>query len=303
MTAIDVPILFLVFNRPELTAEVFNSIRAARPARLYVAADGPREMPGEAETCAQVQEIATSVDWPCEVFTQFQGENLGCRYGVQAGIDWFFANEESGVILEDDCIPDPTFWPFIGELLDRYRDDERVQMISGDYFAGDGFGDGDYYFTRYTHIWGWATWRRAWRNFDATLTEWPGKREDGWLASVHADKDFVRYWTDVFDRVHAGEIDTWDYSWQYSVWRAGGLVAAPTRNLITNIGFGTDATHTIDGSAWQSRLPTIPLTLPIRHPAVVADDTARDEWTDENLFRTRQPSLRRRLSRRLRALR
>lgn len=300
----SVPVLFIVFNRTEPTAEVFAAIRGARPAQLFVAADGPRERPGEAEACDRVRQIATAVDWPCEVRTQFQETNLGCRVGVHSAVDWFFDHVEAGVILEDDCVPDPTFLPFVADLLERYRDDERVMMISGDYFAGAGFDDtADYYFTRYTHIWGWATWRRAWRRFDAHLADWPALREADWLASVHEDRDFQRHWTDIFDRVHADEIDTWDYSWQYSVWRAGGLVAIPTRNLITNIGFGTDATHTVDGSAWQSRLPTMPMTFPLRHPATVADDLARDAWTDEHLFGTRRASLARRITSRIRALR
>jgi hypothetical protein len=300
----DVPILLIAFNRPEPTSVVFEAIRRARPAQLFVAVDGPRDRPGESAACERVRAIVTDVDWPCDVRTLFREDNLGCRYGVQAAIDWFFEQVDRGVILEDDCVPDPTFLAFAGELLERYRDDERVMMISGDYFAGDGFDDSaSYYFTRYTHIWGWGSWRRAWQHFDPAIADWPERRASHWLDTVHRDADFRRYWTDVFDRVHADQIDTWDYSWQYSVWAQGGLVAIPTRNLITNIGFGEDATHTVDGSAWQSRLPTTAMEFPLVHPDSVVDDEARDAWTDRFLFGTKRASLARRVAGRLRALR
>jgi hypothetical protein len=305
MSPTSVPILFIVFNRPDVTAEVFAAIRQAAPARLYVAADGPRDRPGEADACEAVRAIATAVDWDCTVETLFQDSNLGCRRGVQAAIDWFFTREESGIILEDDCQPDPSFFPFVAELLDRYRDDPRVMMISGDYFAGDEFtADTSYFFTRNTHIWGWATWRRAWQHFDAELSSWPERRTGPWLLDAFSDDPHATaYWTDIFDRVHRGEVDTWDYSWTYSMWQAGGLAAQATRNLISNIGFGPEATHTIDSSASRSRLAVSHMPFPLTHPATVEQDTARDSWTDINVFGTRPASIGRRIMSRVRALR
>lgn len=301
----DSPILFIVFNRPEATAEAFEAIRRARPTRLYVAADGARDRPGEAQACARVRALATDVDWDCTVVTLFHDANLGCRYGVQSALDWFFSYEESGIILEDDCVPDPSFFPFVTELLSRYRDDERVMMISGDYFAGRGFDDRfSYYFTRFTHIWGWATWRRAWLKFDGPLNAWPAARQEGWLLELSdGDTQFADYWTGVFDRVRAGEIDTWDYSWLFTMWRANALAAQTSRNLVTNIGFGSDATHTVNEGAWQARLATEAMEFPLRHPPDVEEDLARDRWTEFNLFGSHKTSIGRKIADRWRNLR
>ena len=300
-----VPVLFIVFNRPDVTAMAFSAIRAARPSRLYVAADGPRLGADEELLCQQVREIATDVDWDCSVQTLFQETNIGCRFGVQAAIDWFFANEECGIILEDDCLPDQSFFGFASSLLGRYRDDPRVMMISGDYFAGKSFDNKvSYYFTRYAHIWGWATWRRAWANCDPRLSDWPRIRETNWLLQVAGnDMEFVAYWQSVFDRVHAGEIDTWDYAWVYAMWRAGGLSAQSTRNLVSNVGFGVEATHTVDTAAWQSQLPIHPMNFPLVHPPTVTLDAARDRWTEYYVFGSHRPSTVRRVTDRLRNLR
>ena len=290
----DVPVLLIAFNRPEPTREVFEAIRAAAPRNLYLAVDGARPAAGaeEAAACEQVRALASSVDWDCTVLTLFQEANLGCRFGVQAAIDWFFSHVEEGIIFEDDCLPDPTLFGFCAELLERYRNDPRIMMISGDYFSGTGFNeDHSYFFTRNTHIWGWATWRRAWQHFDAQLSAWPRLRESGWLLEVGCgDRDFASFWTDIFDRVHAGEIDTWDYSWLCSMWQSGALAAQPTCNLVTNIGFGAGATHTVDTGAWQARLPTEPMEFPLRHPTDVVRDIPRDAWTDRNVFKTRPPT-------------
>lgn len=297
--------LFIVFNRPAATAEAFEAIRRARPPRLYVAADGPRDRPGEAQACAEVRALSTDADWDCTVSTLFRDDNWGCRKGVQGALDWFFDHEEIGIILEDDCVPDPSFFPFMAELLEAYRDDRGVMMVSGDYFAGRGYDDSDsYYFTRYTHIWGWATWRRAWLLNDAALDSWPAARRSDWLLEVgNGDAAFADYWRSVFDRMHAGEIDTWDYSWLFSMWQANALAAQSTRNLVTNIGFGDEATHTVNEDAWQARLATTAMKFPLRHPARVARDVARDRWTEFNLFGSHKPSLGRKLADHLRTLR
>lgn len=302
---LDVPVLLIAFNRPDVTAVVFEAIRAAAPTRLYVAADGPRAGRGEEERCAATRAIATSVDWDCTVQTLFQEANLGCRRGVQAALDWFFQHEEAGIVLEDDCLPDPTFFPFAAELLERFKDDNRVMMVSGHYYAGDAFEPTtSYTFSRHTHIWGWASWRRAWREYDAELAGWPKRRASGWLEQVlGGDRAAVVHWTDVFDRMHAGQIDTWDYAWTYSVWQAGGLSAQTTVNLVSNIGFGPEATHTADAGAWQSRLPTTPATFPLNHPAETAADPDRDAWTEAHIFGGPPATWRRRIGRYLRVFR
>ena len=252
---LQIAVLFLVFNRPDTTQQVFEAIRQAKPPRLYVAADGPRaNREGEAERASQVREIATAVDWPCEVKTLFRDENLGCKKAVSSGIDWFFENEEQGIILEDDCLPHPDFFKFCETLLNRYVSDERVWVVTGDNFQdGQQRGDGSYYFSRYNHVWGWASWRRAWTKRDMEIKFWPNwKNSLEWKAWL-PDRVERKYWTEIFDQMYRQEIDTWDYPWTASVWFHGGLTATPNVNLVSNIGFGPDATHTTVNSEMSCR--------------------------------------------------
>jgi hypothetical protein len=222
-------VLFLVFNRPETTKQVFEAIRQAKPPRLYVAADGPRaNREGEAARASQVREIATAVDWPCELKTLFRDENLGCKNAVSSGIDWFFENEEQGIILEDDCLPHPDFFTFCETLLNRYASDERVWVVTGDNFQdGQQRSDGSYYFSRYNHVWGWASWRRAWTKRDMNIQFWPNWRESPEWKAWLPDRVERKYWTKIFDQMYRQEIDTWDYPWTASVWFHGGLSATP----------------------------------------------------------------------------
>jgi hypothetical protein len=281
------PVLFMVFNRPDTTARVFDAIRAARPTHLFVAADGPREQrEGEADRCRQVREIATAVDWPCTVTTLFRDQNLGCKRAVSSAIDWFFDQVPEGVILEDDCIPDPSFFPYVTTLLERYRDDTRVMMISGDNFiAGHWRPTASYYFSGFTHIWGWASWRRAWAQYDVDMSDWPAQRAEGLLERRFPDSIEARtYWAGLFDRVRRGEIDTWDYQWAYTTFKRGGVACMPAVNLISNIGFGADATHTLDPEAKLANLPSAALPMPLTHPQDVAADESADAWTLANVF-------------------
>ena len=297
------PVLFMVFNRTDVTSAVFERIREAKPPRLYVAGDGPRADRAEAEAdlCDRTRHIATAVDWDCAISTLFQDDNLGCRAGVTSALDWFFTHEEAGIILEDDCLPEPTFFRFAGELLDRYADDQRVGMVSGDYFAGDTFEPAtSYSFSRNTHIWGWATWRRAWALNSPDLFDWPQVRPTDWLEGIVGPGRALKHWRGLFDRMHAGEIDTWDYAWTYSLWRAGALSAQATVNLVSNLGFGPEATHTADSQAWQSRMSTEPMRFPLVHPSEVRPDENRDAWTENYVFGIGRAGLRTRLGARLR---
>ena len=242
------PILFLVFNRPGTTGLVMDAIRAARPPRLYVAADGPREgKTGEAQRCAEVRRLATQVDWPCEVRTLFRERNLGCGHAVDSAITWFFEQEGEGIILEDDCLPSMDFFPYCAELLERYRDDERVMSICGSAYANIRLDyPSSYYFCYYADIWGWATWRRAWQHYDSKMQSWPAFRARGGLETLAAGRPWrSSFWTQKFDATYGGRISTWDYQWVFTVIERGGLACYPTRNLISNLGIGPDATHTI----------------------------------------------------------
>ncbi len=281
------PVLFLVFNRPDTTERVFEAIRRAKPPRLYVAADGPRTTrENEASLCEATRQIATKVDWPCEVHTLFRTENLGCKVAVSSAIDWFFDHEPEGMILEDDCLPEPSFFPYCDELLAKYRDDERVGMISGDNFISRQWQpEESYYFSKINHIWGWASWRRAWAHYDVNVSNWPTHNAQKLLRKVFPRcKQSQRYWQDQFDKVHLGEIDTWDYQWTLTCFAKAYLSCMPKVNLITNIGFGANATHTTSAESKLANLATAELALPLVHPLTIQANTEADQWTMDEVF-------------------
>lgn len=281
-------VLFLVFNRPALTARVFEAIRAARPPKLYVAADGPRlGRPAEAQRCHDTRVLATAVDWPCEVTTLFRDRNLGCKRAVASALDWFFEQEPEGIVLEDDVLPNATFFSYCDELLERYRDNPRVGHIAGSNLSVDRAVAADSYsFSRYNFIWGWASWRRAWAHYDVNLSGWPAWRDAGGLEQVGSgDAGFVRRWRSALASAHRGEADTWDYQWTFACWKAGLLSAVPTRNLVENIGFGPEATHTAKKAPRyvQDNLPE-DLTFPLRHPTEVERSAAGDTEIEARVF-------------------
>lgn len=282
--AFDTPIAFIVFNRPDLTERVFGVIAERRPSRLLVVADGPRAgRAGEAERCRAVREIVGRVDWPCDVRTNFSEANLGCRRRVSSGIDWVFQNVDRAILLEDDCLPSASFFDYAAETLERYADDARIATVTGDNFQAVGRTyPGSYYFSRYPHIWGWATWRRAWANYDVTLAAWPAARATNWLATLLDDPDEVAYWTRAFDAVHAGEIDTWDYQWVFACWQQRALAVLPAVNLVSNLGFRADASHTTGTSAWANA--SAGELTDLRHPAEVVRDAAADRYTFDEVF-------------------
>ena len=278
-------VLFLVFNRPDTTRQVFEAIRKAEPPRLYIAADGPRvEKAGEAEKCEQARRIATQVDWECEVKTLFREKNLGCRVAVSSAIDWFFENEEEGIILEDDCLPSQSFFWFCEELLERYRDDRRIMMISGDNFQ---FGRKrtlySYYFSRYPHIWGWALWRRAWEKYDVNMNLWPEIREGGWLYDYLEDGSLVKFWHRNFDWTYNDKIDTWDHQFTFACMIHRGLCILPNDNLVSNIGFGLDASKTKRISRF-SKMKTKLMRFPLKHPPYVIRDIRADRYTERGQY-------------------
>jgi hypothetical protein len=239
------PVLFLIFNRPEPTRRVFEAIRAYQPPRLYFAADGPRpEKSGEWSLCAETRSVLKQVDWGCNVQTLFRDQNLGCGAAVSEAINWFFNQEEQGIILEDDCLPDPSFFPFCEEMLDRYRDENKVGSISGNNFLPRSLHmEQPYGFSKYVQIWGWATWRRFWQGYDFKLTG-PWSEWDEIIRRVNPVQNQANYWFQIFKTLQAGLIDTWDYQVMFSSWRHGYVHVFPSRNLVTNLGYGGDATHT-----------------------------------------------------------
>lgn len=280
------PVLLIVFNRPDTTQQVVNAIANWDISTLYVAADGPRSDRDEEPLCAQTRAVATSLAQKFKVRTLFRDKNLGCGFAVAEAITWFFEHEEAGIILEDDCVPNSDFYRFCDELLDRHADDDQVMTISGNNFLWKRKMEPDsYLFIRHPHIWGWATWRRAWRHFDWEMAEWPDLRSTRWLRDVcHGSRPAKRYWRSRFDEVHQGAVDTWDYKWVYSSWRRGGLSITPPSNLVENLGFSPDATHTTTRPSWIDRLAIAPVKFPVRRHAVIKSDLDAERFTDLQIF-------------------
>lgn len=272
------PVLFIIFNRPELTQQVFARIRESRPSKLFVAADGPRlDHPGEEQICAVTRRVVDQVDWPCKVKTLFREQNMGCRWAVSSAITWFFDNVDAGIILEDDCLPDLSFFPFCTELITKYKDDKRIGMISGNNFCSKLYDDElSYSFSRHGLIWGWATWKRAWDDYMIDNSKLNMKEICLIKANISQNRYFIDYWWKGADAAMKGELDTWDYLWGVTRYRNNYLVIRPKVNLVANIGFGADATHT-GGAANELYLGTESLEFPLQHPNIIVPDKISDD--------------------------
>jgi hypothetical protein len=279
------PVAFIIFNRPDTTDRVFAEIARARPPKLLVVGDGPRDnRPGEAEKVAACRAIINRVDWPCEVLTNYSEANLGCKVRVSSGLDWVFEQVPEAIILEDDCLPHPSFFRFCQEMLERYRDDERIGMISGDNFQfGQSVTEDSYYFSKYTHIWGWATWRRAWLGYDVKVSIWPKILREGWLKQISANEGEEAYWREVFQSVYDGRLDTWDYQWTLHCFLQGQISVMPNFNLISNIGFGENATHT-HGESIYSNMPIKEMIFPLKHAEILRSNAKADAYTANTIF-------------------
>ncbi|MBB4803681.1 hypothetical protein HNP37_003756 [Flavobacterium nitrogenifigens] len=240
------PVLFLVFNRLDTTIQVFESIRQAKPPKLYIAADGAREsVKDETDKVNQVRDYVTAnIDWDCEVKTLFREKNLGCKIAVSSAIDWFFENEEMGIIVEDDCLPTLSFFWFCEKMLNEHRNDERIMMISGtNYFLDirDTINN-DYFYSRHFTIWGWATWRRAWGKYDVKMQTWRKEVQPEDLKFVSDRMYVVKHFEKMFDLIYNNTLNTWDIQWVYTCLFNYGLCLTPSINMIHNI--GVDGTHT-----------------------------------------------------------
>jgi len=270
----DTPILFIVFNRPAVTAQVFEAIRKLQPRELFIVADGPRH-DDDQEKCAQVRQIINKVDWDCQVKTLFRDKNVGVKLAGSSAIDWFFSQVERGIILEDDCLPDQSFFWYCQELLERYKDNERIWHISGNNWQKHQITD-SYYFSQIPHIWGWATWRRAWQHYDIAIKDFPKFREEKKITKLFKSKIFQMFWLDVFNKNYLGQDNGWDFQWAFEMFNYGGLAIHPRVNLISNIGFGTDASHSFDSMSSFANRPSESLDFPLKHPAVIAIDERAD---------------------------
>jgi hypothetical protein len=236
---LETPVLFLIYRRPDKTLKVFNAIKNIKPKKLFVVADGPKN-DEEIYLCEQSRQIVSNVDWDCEVKTLFRDKNIGSKYSVSSGINWFFEHVEEGIILEDDCLPNDSFFFFCENMLNRYRGSENILHISGTNLTETTKSKYTYYFSRYPIIWGWATWKRAWHNYDLELEDRLYYKE--LIKDRFKDPLERRFWNRVLDTLN--DLDAWDYQWMFSIWNVNGLCVNTNYNFVTNIGFDESATHT-----------------------------------------------------------
>jgi len=267
--AFQTPVALFVFKRPDTTRRVFEVIAKVKPAKLLLIADGPRlDRQGEAEACVQVRDIVSQIDWPCDVVKNFAETNLGCQERMISGMDWVFSLVEEAIIFEDDCLPDPSFFPFCQELLDRYRGDKRIISITGSNLVEKNMAtDASYYFSQLGGNWGWATWSSAWQLFDRCIKDWPKLKAEGLLSEIFDQPKTVAYWSSAFDMMYANSgPSAWDYQWLFARLKNNALTIVPRVNLVSNIGFGPGATHT---GAMDSRfrLPVRSMKFPLNHPS------------------------------------
>jgi hypothetical protein len=286
------PILFLIFNRPKETQVLFDAIREVRPNKLYVAADGPRNNGKDELICQQTKDILNQIDWDCELITLFREVNLGCGKAVSNAITWFFELEEEGIILEDDCLPSIDFFRFCDDMLDYYRSNEKISHICGCNFQ-DGLkrSDGDYYFSKLTHVWGWASWRRVWNKYDFQMSHLEKAIESDVLSGLTLNKRYKEILYNAFTRTKNGEINTWDYQYLFLNQVNNHLSVIPNYNMISNIGFNSDGTHTLDLNSKMSNVAFDIFPDVIKHPKIIFSDYIADNYTLKKEFKLNYKNL------------
>jgi hypothetical protein len=278
MDPLKTPVLFLIFNRPETTDRVFAAIRNARPQKLYIAADGPRAGVNEdILLCKQTRSIRNQIDWECEVKTLFRDENLGSKFSMISALDWFFENEEEGIILEDDCLPGNEFFRFCSTLLDHYRNDHRIMHIGGTNLQfGQKRGEASYYFSAIASIWGWASWKRVWKLCDHSMKKFPEFEEEDLMVNIFQDRKTADWITAMARHVYENKVIAWDYPMAFSIAINNGLCITPNTNLVSNIGFGENASHTKDASHVHANIPIGKPDEPLTHPLFLIPDRKAD---------------------------
>ena len=287
---LGVPVLLIIFNRPDTTKLVFEAIRRAKPPRLYIAADGPRlGVATDVDRCREARSIVNDVDWDCEVRKLFRQRNLNCGVAPSSAFTWFFEHEQEGIILEDDCVPSQSFFWYCQELLERYRNDSRVMHIGGNNFLNGWQKDRDYsyYFSKSGHVWGWATWRRAWKYFDYNIRLYRKVKEHNYFSNYFLNWIEKRYRLAKFDKTveENQRVDGWDYQWDFARYIHSGLAIVPNVNLVKNVGFGEIATHTKNIYSHSSNVQPEEIALPLHHPPFVVRDVESERRYFRILFK------------------
>ena len=280
----NTPVLLMLFNRVDTTQKVFESLRLAKPAKLFIAANGPRpDNPADIKSCEAVKSIFKNIDWPCEVHTRYPEVNIGMQRHWWTALDWFFENVESGIVLEDDCIPHVSFFDYCEDILERYKNDERIMHVNGSNFQyGIKRGNDSFYFSKYPHVWGWATWRRAWQKYDKEFSTFSQFEKSDKPDKLFNSKKEEKYWMNFFKQIYLKKHDGSDTKWLYTVWNWGPVCITPNVNMITNIGFGLSAGHTVvkERALGQESFDIGKIT----YPSEVLIDKEADNYTFNNNF-------------------
>lgn len=276
----NTPILLIVFNRPGPTQKVLDMLASIKPSQLYITADGARKNnENDVRNCNDVREIIKNIHWDCEVKYLLRAENWGCKNAVSDAINWFFKNVDQGIILEDDCLPNKSFFSFCETMLSAHQDDAQIMHIGGTNFQQDDFTLSEsYYFSRIAHVWGWASWKRAWELYKVEIAEYSKPQLKKWFNHYDFNSNSLLFWHKAFNSVKEHTINTWDYQWTYAIWKHNGLTIIPSKNLVTNIGFDDDATHTSKGAEDYAMLPMYDLNE-IIHPKSKVVNLTADNYT------------------------
>ncbi|NEO31215.1 MAG: glycosyltransferase family 2 protein [Symploca sp. SIO3C6] len=272
------PVVLIIFNRPDTTEKVFEVIRQVKPPKLFVIADGSRvDRSDEAEKCAAARAIIDRVDWDCQVFKNYSNVNMGCKRRVSSGLDWVFNTIEEAVILEDDCLPHPTFFRFCEELLEKYRDDERVMTITGTNLLGEWKTNiQSYHFSYYFNCWGWATWKRVWQCYDVDMKLWSEPEVKKRIGDVIADKKQYFNRKRLLDAAYLGNNNSWAYQFFFMCLLYSGMSITPAKNLISNIGFSKEGTNTKVSNDQRANMPLQSMNFPLKDPLGIAVDREHD---------------------------
>lgn len=288
---LDTAILFLIFNRLDTTKKVFNEIKKVKPKKLYIASDGARiEREFENDKVQLIRQfVLNNIDWECSVKTRFRDKNLGCKVAVSDAIDWFFSCEESGIILEDDCLPSQSFFWYCQELLEKYKDENNIFMISGDNFQNNNTrGTGSYYFSNFPHIWGWATWRRSWDLYDVDFINHNKLNDIKYPDIIYTNPKYKHFWYRIYNLMKT--VNTWDYQLSFTMFKYNKLCIIPNINLITNIGFGNEATHTNDENDVVANLEKYEFDSLV-HPSKIEVNIEADMYSANRFFNYEKPKL------------
>jgi hypothetical protein len=281
---IKTKVVLFAYKRSDNLSAIMSVLRELSIREIYLVADGAKNDSELVSVNAVREQLGELIDWPCIVHKNYASSNLGLKERFRTGIDWVFSQEDRAIFLEDDCIPDPTFFRFCDELLEKYQDDKRVFSISGNNFQfRKNNSKYSYYFSRYPHIWGWATWKRSWDTYDSNLGDWGKLRQTNWLKDVTGGFIISKFWKYIFDRLSTGKINTWDYQLTYASFKNHGLNIIPVANLVTNIGYGDESTN-IKSKNRTIGVKAVPMQFPLTHPKEFKADDINDRRIDNLVY-------------------